>query len=116
MTNAEKYWTAKERAKAFNVWCNGNECNRCVLCNIGVELESSVCALYWLDLEAKEEKIENCPYCGNECRAEDDDGEHRVFCCADLSCRYSSGTYTTEHEAISAHNRFVRAAMETGKK
>ena len=108
MTNAEKYKTAEERARAFDKFCIEHICNKCQL---EVACRHTRGQFTWLDLEAEEEKIEDCPYCGCECCAEDDDGKHRVFCRADLSCRYSSGTYTTEHEAIAAHNLFARAAV-----
>lgn len=114
MKNSEKFQTAEGRARAFSSYCDGGaERGAFKRCLAGRCIE---CVLKWLDLEAEEEKIEDCPYCGGKCYAEDDDGRHRVFCHKDMSCRYSSGTYTTEHEAIAAHNHFAHSVMEAGKK
>lgn len=110
MLNSEKYKTAKERTIAFDVYCRKICTNEDGYCN------HSECAFSWLDLDADEEKIENCPYCGRTCYALNDDGKYRVICHADMSCRYSSSLYTTEHEAIAHHNRVARAVMEAGKK
>ena len=120
MTNSERYKTAEERVRAFGKWHEK-------YCGMrGVCAKDDVCAhtvFHWLDMEAEEEKIENCPYCGGSCLVSNGAvgtysvfGKYRVFCEKNLSCMYSSGAYTTEHEAIDAHNRVARAVMDAGKK
>lgn len=118
MLNIEKYTTADERARAFDKWCDARSCDKCELRTIYLTAATgSVCPIVWLDQEAEEEKIEDCPYCGGSCLVSNGAvGKYRVFCEKNLSCMYSSGAYVTEHEAIAAHNRVARAVMEAGKK
>lgn len=107
MTNKEKYLTTAERASAFDMWCN-NGVDRDVFKRCLAD-RCTECVLRWLDMEAEEEKIENCPYCGGKCYLlNDGDGRYRVACHADLSCKYSSG-YTTRFEAVAKHNLVARA-------
>ena len=113
MTNAEKFNTAGERAKAFHKWCEEkqktaigkvakHECSDCPL-----DEHTPCCFFYWLDLEAEEEKIEDCPYCGGKCEI----GEHSGFVyCVEGACRYSYGRKgASVEENIDAHNRVARA-------
>lgn len=115
MTNAEKFRTVKERYHAFRKTF-GTKCEDCK-CMPQCSCDLSECIIRWLDMEAEEEKIENCPYCGGSCLVSNGAvGKYRVFCEKNLSCMYSSGAYTTEHEAIAAHNRMARAVMEDENK
>ena len=109
MKNIEKYRTAKERYTAFcrfDCGCAdckfGSECSRCI----------SECALRWLDLEAEEEPILPCPYCGgNVVKSEpNSDGRIRLYC-QTLGCGYRAA-FGLPDEAIAKHNFLSRAAME----
>lgn len=112
-TNEEVYKTSEERIKAFEVFCDSHDCE---LCEIGKKKLTGgrlVCAMNWLARKADEEKPENCPFCGGECRAvQNSDGEYVVGC--DMCC-YTSKDFECKAAAIAAHNRVarsVRAAKE----
>ena len=124
MTNAEKFKTAEERARAFGKWHEE-------YCGMrGVCAKDDVCAhtvFHWLDLEAEEE-IEDCPYCGRRCVAVDGSkirpDRHGVRPYSYVkceSCGYES-IATNDYDKsgikdiIDAHNRVARAVMEVGKK
>ena len=119
MTNAEKYLTADERAKAFSLYCNGQDISRCPDDRrIACVHRCVECALRWLDMEAKEEKPLPCPFCGSNTvvtsyvtvRHVDN---HLVEC---TNCQYRSEEKFDRDCAIAAHNRVARAVMEAEKK
>ena len=50
-------------------------------------------------------ELKPCQFCGGECLLSNAvGGMWRVYCEKDMTCLYSSGTFKTEAEAISAHN------------
>lgn len=97
MTNGEKYVTAHERAKAFTEYCRAAELNH----------RENVGAFMWLNLEAEEEKILPCPFCGSKCEVSEDG--MNVVCQA---CGYNGPVYGCYDMAVEAHNRVARAVME----
>lgn len=109
MKNGEKYKTQEERANAFAVFCGAQKCSECAM---HVDLPYQ-CAFEWLELDATEERIEPCPFCGNKCEVlmsyfEDD----CVFIrCKNEDCTYLSGAADTKAAAIAAHNRVAKAVM-----
>ena len=115
MTNEQKYKTPDERNNAFSEWCFNRDCESCKLKAHNFD-GGDGCRFYWLALEAEEEKLEPCPFCGGRCLLSNAArGMWRVFCERDITCHYSSGTFATKAEAISAHNRVCRA-VEAVKK
>lgn len=109
ITNEMKYKTPDERNHAFNEWCSNSFCESCKL-KAHNFYGGDGCRFYWLALEAEEEKLEPCPFCGGECLTSNAvGGMWRVYCEKDMTCLYSSGTFLTEAEAIAAHNRVARA-------
>lgn len=112
MTNFEKYKTAEERVKAFEDWWNiRGGCGNCVLLN------KANCALYWLDLEAEEEKPLPCPYCGSNTVITSHDTVCHVnkYCIECTECSYRSEKKFQKEGAIAAHNRVAKAVMEAKK-
>lgn len=109
MLNQDKFKTAEERIRAFYDWCIdirvGGECHACKLSKIASHW---VCFAYWLALEADEETPENCPFCGDECYA-DDGATPRVVCINKDSCCYQGAIAKNKADAIAAHNRVARA-------
>ena len=115
MTNEQKYKTAEERIKAFDDFCKGqgDRCNHCEIAKKRLSISRrSECVVYWLALEADEEKPEPCPFCGNKYLAITKDGNNRwsVSCTA---CLYESRHHADRDTAIAAHNRVARAVMAT---
>lgn len=105
MKNFEKYQTAKERYTAF---CGSRcECSNCKF-NSECNGDFAECALRWLDLEAEEEEILPCPFCGDECAC----GGGYVECLNDNCCYSSGNRKRSDAVAIAAHNRVARAAMK----
>lgn len=97
--NQEKYKTTEERVNALNSWCLHTTCDRCN------KPKSIGCCIYWLSLEAEEEKPEPCPFCHGECNVIGD-VNHRVKC---MSCNYESIMDSNRDKVVSAHNRVCRA-------
>ncbi len=64
MINGEMFKSAEERGRAFNEYCNKQQCRECELRNFHGRKETN-CAFQWLDLEYEEE-LKPCPFCGNE--------------------------------------------------
>ena len=113
MTNEQKYKTTEERIKAFDDFCKGqgDRCNHCEIARKRLSISRrSECVVYWLALEAEEEKPEPCFYCGNKYLAITKDGNNlwSVSCTA---CLYESRHHADRDTAISAHNRMARAVM-----
>ncbi|MCQ2300583.1 MAG: hypothetical protein MJZ81_10725 [Bacteroidales bacterium] len=66
----------------------------------------------WREMEAEEEKILPCPFCGgNVQRAESLIGKKRFSC----SCGYTSKAEFVWDKAIAAHNRVAKVVMEAKK-
>lgn len=114
MTNEQKYKTTEERNDAFNEWCFNRDCESCKLKAHNFD-GGAGCRFYWLALEAQEEKIEPCPYCGNKYLAITKDGNNlwSVSCTA---CLYGLRHCENRDTAISVHNSVCRAveAMKKG--
>ena len=68
--------------------------------------------MFWLNLEAEEEKSEDCPFCGGETEVVGT-GEYQVVC---VKCMYASAMRADRDLCISDHNRVARAVMDAGKK
>ena len=107
MTNCEKFKTAKEREIAFGEWCKtqqhdcprGSKCLRCMF--------------EWLDLEAEEEKMLPCPFCGGTDLVIQDVGGFELEC---HGCGFTTPAYMDADKLISEYQRVARAVMAAGKK
>ena len=115
MLNQDKYKTPEERNNAFSEWCFSRDCKSCELKSHNSFDGGDGCRFYWLALEAEEEKLEPCFYCGNKYLAVTKDGNNlwSVSCTA---CLYESGHHADRDAAIAAHNRGARAVMATKEK
>lgn len=112
MTNEQKHKTPDERVKAFNEWCFNRDCNSCKLKAHNFD-GGDGCRFYWLALEADEDKLEPCPFCGGTTEViTDEQGYYGVSC---IHCDYTSERYEQSIYAIAAHNRVYRA-VEAVKK
>ena len=63
MKNFEKYKTAEERTKSFNIFCGNRQCSTCE-----IRQKDIACRFAWLDVEAEEEEeeeLKHCPFCGS---------------------------------------------------
>ena len=109
MTNAEKFKTAGERAKAFEKWCRNRPSSTCCKdvhsCNM--------CHYAWLDLEAEEEKMLPCPFCGGTNLVIQDVGGFELEC---QGCGFHTPSYMDKEKLISEYQSVARAVMEAGKK
>lgn len=89
MTNAERFKTARERRKAYQMFVRQNKEN--------------VEEFFWLDLEYKE-TLKKCPFCGGTA----------ILHTAVLpyircdNCSIQTITYNTPEEAVAAWNRRAR--------
>lgn len=110
MTNEQKYKTPDERIKAFDDFCKGqgDRCNHCEIARKRLSISRrSECVVYWLALEAEDEKPEQCPFCGGTTEVtKDEQGYYGVSC---IHCDYTSERYEQYIYAIAAHNRVARA-------
>ena len=113
MLNQDKYKTPEERDNAFNEWCFNRNCESCNLKAHNFDCGDG-CRFYWLALEAEEERPEPCPFCGGETHINLGHLKagvvHYWVDCISPECMYRSAHYTDKDTAISAHNRFARAA------
>lgn len=113
MTNGEKYKGAEEREKAFNRFCDSMSlCAKCPVVTPG-RMNKVICMLKWLDLEAKKEKQDNCPYCGNETYKGYILNAHGYA--VQCKCGYSSSIQVSMNEAIARHNELCRKVKGEGK-
>ena len=114
MTNAEKYKTAEERARAFSLYCNDQDISRCPDDRRFTCVHRCIeCFIRWLDLDAEEAKPLPCPFCGNEVETAETLIGKKGFSC---SCGYTSKAEFGWDAAVDAHNRVARAMMKSGKK
>ena len=98
MTNREKFKTAKEMGRAFDIFCKSQKhgCNMCPL----NKYASDLCRFAWIDMEYKEE-LKKCPFCGGKA----------ILYAAGIpyvrcdNCGTQTTAYQTPDEAISAWNR-----------
>ena len=109
MTNAEKFKTADERAKAFGKWCERTKIHDSYG-DAACAVKCGFCHFAWLDLEAYEE-ILPCPFCGRKCTTS---SERKVVVCS--NCSYTSIQGWEMKDTIAAHNRVARAVIAAGKK
>lgn len=109
MTNAEKYKTAEERARAFEFTCfktrQMNQCEDALSC--------TECKFAWLDLEAEDEKQLPCPFCGGTDLVIRDVGGYELEC---QGCGFHTPSYMVLEQLISEYQRVARAVMDAGKK
>lgn len=119
MTNAEKFKTADERARALTKWCAGkqktaigkvakHECSDCPL-----DEHAPCCFFFWLDLEAEDEKQLPCPFCGSTDVVIQDVGGFELAC---QGCGFHTPSYMVLEKLTSEYQRVARAVMEAGKK
>ena len=112
MLNQDKYKTAEERNDAFNEWCFNRDCETCKLKAHNFD-GGAGCRFYWLALEAEEEKLEPCFYCGGKTHINLGHLKagvvHYWVDCISPECMYRSAHYTDKDTAISEHNRVARA-------
>ena len=101
MTNEQKFTNAEERNAAYRAY-------------IADFTRPIIGQFEWLALEAEEEKLEPCFFCGNKYLAITKDGNNlwSVSCTA---CLYESRHHENRDAAIAAHNR-VCHAVEAVKK
>lgn len=113
ITNSEKFKTAEERTKEFNKFCKGN-CINCKVYKVKKDQPISNCTFVWLGMEADEEKLLPCPFCGSE-------DDVKVFSrissgyklygirCENKNCLVNTETvmFTTRDRAIATWNRRV---------
>ena len=113
MTNAEKFKTAEQRAKAFEKWCkNSTSQSRGPACKVDMP-NCFTCQFAWLDLEAEEEKILPCPFCGGMDLVIQDVGGFELEC---QGCGFHTPSYMDKEKLISEYLLVARAVMEAGKK
>ena len=107
MTNAERFKTAEERAKAFNKFCIGKKCCSCEL-STNVHVTISDCAFRWLDLDAEDEKPLPCPFCGGTDIVMQDVGGFELAC---QGCGFHTPAYMEKEKLISEYQRVARAVI-----
>ncbi len=126
MKNFEKYKTVRERAWMFDRFCEKRldkvaACAKCELQMTHYDARTgSVCPIAWLELEAEEEKPLPCPFCGGKAlvncgRLLESEGINYWVDCVNPDCMYRSANHTNSEEAIAAHNRLAKAAMDAKK-
>jgi hypothetical protein len=101
MTNGEKFKTVEERGMAFNVYCHKRECFKCELNEVNKRQETN-CAFQWLDLEYKDDKLKQCPFCDGEARQHEVNNMHFVYC---INCGARTVDSVTEIGARFIWNR-----------
>ena len=111
MTNEQKYKTAEERVNAFMA-------HRRYKAALVAAISNKFA--HWLALEAEEEKLEPCPFCGGDCSLGKDNGDHLGnheywVDCEEQGCYYRSGNAQSASDAIAAHNHMARA-VRAGEK
>lgn len=108
MKNFEKYKTVNERTAACSAFL--------VKHNEYADIPYIEVAMRWLELEAEKEEPLPCPFCGsNAILFHALDGRHAVNCTNIWRCKYMSGEYASDEEAVAAHNRVARAVQEREK-
>ena len=109
MTNAEKFKTSEERAKAFRKFCRGygDSCNGCKVADFSEGILER-CAFSWLDREAEEENMLPCPFCGGTDVVVQDFGGFEIVC---QRCGFHTPPYVAREELISEYQRVARAVM-----
>lgn len=102
MTNGEKFKTTKERANAFEKFCEAQPmgCNECELTNYS----GDECRYAWLNLEYKV-VLNPCPFCNSEAVLIEDKGVYNVFC---TGCAATSNSALKSEVAINLWNRRVK--------
>ena len=117
MKNFEKYKTAEDRVYAFREFCNPivRSCQKaCKMSNADKfgGVDPMKCFSNWLELEAEDEKLLPCPFCGDKGMVDlvklNNPRESFVRC---ARCFYSSPRCDCSDEAVAAHNRLCRAVM-----
>lgn len=119
MKNSQKFKTPEERAKAFEKFCHKNsgltDCHKCPLESLMPDCGDSRAQFAWLDLEAEEEELLPCPFCGGKTLMNYghliESVEHHWVYCVNLECMYRSANHTNKQEAIDAHNEVSKAVM-----
>jgi len=113
MRNEEKYNTPKERICAFNKFCNQyNTCKDCHLFMIIRPVGRDVCAFKWLELEAKNESPEPCPFCGKETKVIHISYDNCFAVKCYKGCGYISAHTCSENGAVANHNKLCHKLKE----
>lgn len=107
MKNFEKYKNQNDLIKAFFK----NRSPSSISVSIVEEF------VKWREMEAEEEKILPCPFCGSNANLfHAVDGRHAVHCTDIWRCKYMSGEYASDEEAIANHNMVARCVKNEKKK
>lgn len=117
MKNFDRFKTADERDSAFRKFCGKRECESC---DLDVS-DKFWCTFAWLELEAEEDEILPCPFCGGEVVVGYTTNIHkedfRQVWCKDIErCGYYCEKRKSADEAIAAHNRVAKAVMAAMEK
>ena len=107
MTNEEKYKTPEERQEAFETFCESQRhdnmpCSKC--CELRNYKGKASCEYLWLALEAEEEYLLPCPFCGYPNPYLYNNGERWLVDCGPCGGEISGAT---RDSAIAAWNRRV---------
>lgn len=116
MKNREKFWSIKERVTEFRKWCkNHRKLDRSG--NIDCKHDCWACLMRWPDLEAEEEKLIPCPFCGAETRVEEyigmDHKPHYRVVCDDCYMQSCAGS---RKDVVEKYNRVARGVNDPTKK
>lgn len=112
MKNCEKYKTVKERSDAYDEYCRKHSAEWFYIPSY---------AFTWLDSEAEEDAVDEvkplpCPFCGGNTGTNlgqllSGEVNHWVDC-LNPKCMYRSANRASKEDAIAAHNRICKTAVE----
>lgn len=112
MTNAEKYKTAEERARAWKEFCHKRHCLPCPAYKMANG--NLICNFAWLDLEAEEDTLMPCPFCGSKDVSIRESINNFWFVECNV-CTAKSAQNVTKENAIATYNRVAKAVADAKK-